>query len=832
MTALARYRVLDLTDERGWLCGKLLADLGADVVKVEPPGGDPGRRRGPFADPGHPHPEQNLRWWHQNRGKRSLVLDLDVAEGRERLLELVEGADVLVESFGPGWLEDRQLGPDALLARNPQLVVTSISAYGRTGPHAHRAATDLTLTAGSGTMWLTGDPDRAPVRISVPQLWQHASAEAAVDSLIALTHAQRSGVGQHVDVAAQLAGMRTMMNAQAFHVLEGRELMRTGAYSGHSDARFRLLSPCADGYVAVLPIGGAIGGPMMRFLVDWAEREGVADPDLVGLDFAEVDYNEVAARGAEESRRFFEGVSDTLDRLFADKTKAELYQAAIDHLLLVAPVNTVADLRADEQLAARRHFDPVEQADVPGPEPERVVHHPGRWAHLSATPLRRTPRAPHVGEHQAEVVASWPRQPAAAERGPVDGADPAAPFEGLKVFDMSWVGVGPMTAGYLAAYGATVVKLECSKRPDILRLTPPFRDGKPGLDNSHFFGDFNAGKLGLGVDLAHPRGREVVWRLVEWADVLLESFTPRAMRGWGLGYEQLAARNPGLVMLSTCMQGQTGPRAGYRGFGNLMASLAGFYEITGWPDRPPSLVYGAYTDFVSQRFTTLALVAALDHRRRTGQGQHLDVAQLEAALQFLGPELIAYDVDGRLATRNGNRDPDRCPHGVFPCRPAPGRPEGWVAIACDDDAQWAALVEALGSPPWATDAGYATLAGRRADEDRLEAELARWTADFTPAEVVALLQPRVAAAPVQGVPELHADPQVAHRGYWVPLEHPVYGRTPYSGLQACFSVTPGRLRSPAPTLGQHTWEVLTSIAGYDEDEVAQLLAEDAVEMTS
>ncbi|MPY92235.1 MAG: hypothetical protein GEV08_03960 [Acidimicrobiia bacterium] len=832
MTALARYRVLDLTTERGWLCGKLLADLGADVVKVEPPGGDPGRRRGLFADPAAPapDPEANLVWWHQNRGKRSIVVDLDTTDGHERLLELVEGADVLVESSDPGWLEDHGLGPDDLLARNPQLVVTSISPYGRTGPHGGWAATDLTVAAGAGTMWLTGDPDRAPVRISSPQLWLHAAAEAAVDTLIALVHAQRSGTGQHVDVSAQLAGIRTLMNAQAFHLLEGRELMRMGGQSSYSHARFRMVTPCADGFVTILPIGGAIGGPMMRHLFDWAEREGVADPDLVGLDFSQVDFAEVSARPPEEASRFFDGVSGTIERLFATKTKAELYDAALEHRLLLAPVTTVADLRADEQLAARSYWDPVDQGGPDG-APGPVVHHPGPWARLSATPLRRTARAPHRGEHTAEVLAEAPRRPTPAEAAAGSAARTAAPFEGLKVFDMSWVGVGPMTAGYLASYGASVVKLESSERPDVLRLTPPFRDGKPGLDNSHFFGDFNAGKLGLGVDVGHPKGREVVWRLLEWADVVLESFTPKTMRGWGMAYDDLAARNPGLVMLSTCMQGQTGPRANYRGFGNLMASLAGFYELTGWPDRPPAMVYGAYTDFVSQRFTTMALVAAVDHRRRTGEGQHIDVAQLEAALQFLGPELLAYDTSGHVATRDGNRDPDRCPHGVHRCRPEPGRPEGWVAIACDDDEQWAALVEALGSPDWASGPALRTLAGRRRSEARIEAGLGAWASARTPAEVVAQLQPRVPAAVVQGVPELHEDPQVRHRGYWVPLDHPVYGLAPYSGLQATLSVTPGALRSPAPCLGQHSWEVLTTIAGYDEDEVAMLLAEDVVEMT-
>ena len=264
------------------------------------------------------------------------------------------------------------------------------------------------------------------------------------------------------------------------------------------------------------------------------------------------------------------------------------------------------------------------------------------------------------------------------------------------------------------------------------------------INNSHFYGDFNAGKLSLGLDLSDPRGRDVAWRAIEWADVILESFTPKALAAWEMDYSHIRGRNPSVVMLSTCMQGQTGPRRLYRGFGNLMAGLAGFYELTGWPDRTPVMIYGAYTDFISQRFTATALLGALDHRRRTGEGQYIDVAQLEAALQFLGPELLAYELDGRVAARAGNRHPDLVPHGVFPCLPETERAdrypdggqgaEGWVAISCADDEQWRSLVGLTGLP---NEERWATAAGRRADEDHIEALLAAWTASRRGSEIAA-----------------------------------------------------------------------------------------------
>ena len=341
----------------------------------------------------------------------------------------------MLESFDPGWLEARDLGPERLGFANPQLVVTSITPFGRTGPKAGWSASDLVVAAGAGLMWLTGDPDRAPVRISVPQLFRHASVEAAANSLIALFHAQRSGRGQHVDVSAQCAGIRTLMNASAFHLLEGFDLQRMGGFASYSHARFRMIIPCADGFVTMLPIGGVLGGAMMRHLFSWAGREGVADPTVADRDFAAIDFSQ-------ESAEFFDAVSATLVALFARYTKAELYQAAIEHHLLLAPVTTVADLENDEQLAARGFFVPVEQRDR-GP-----IRQVGAWARLSGTPLASPRRAPTIGEHDAQLAAEPARRPAAtaaAAAGQCRGGRaeaPTRPFEGLKVFDMSWVGRG------------------------------------------------------------------------------------------------------------------------------------------------------------------------------------------------------------------------------------------------------------------------------------------------------------------------------------------------------------------------------------------------------
>jgi benzylsuccinate CoA-transferase BbsF subunit len=417
----------------------------------------------------------------------------------------------------------------------------------------------------------------------------------------------------------------------------------------------------------------------------------------------------------------------------------------------------------------------------------------------------------------------------AGDASPIGASAGAAGIlAGVRVWDASWVGVGPLSAKYLADYGATVVHTENSARPDVLRNGPPFRDGVPGLNRSQFFADYNSSKYGLGVDFKHPRGKDIALRLAAWADVVLESFSPGVMGGFGLGYEALAAVNPSLIMLSTSMNGQTGPRRKFAGFGTVMAAAAGFCEITGWPDRPPGSPYGAYTDFVSPRFAATALLAALDHRRRTGQGQYLDLAQYEASVQLHAPWLLDYEVNGQVVTRDGNRSPAAAPHGIYRCRDEGGR-ERWVAIAVEDDGQWTAFVTALGCPPWALEPRFATLRGRKAHEDELDTLVSAWTAGLRSTEVFYRLQPEVAAAPVHDARDLQEDPQIRYRQYFRELDHTVMGPTLYEGRQAELSLTPPVLGKAAPCLGEDSRMILADLLGLAPAEIDELIGLGVVE---
>jgi len=392
--ALAPYRVLDLTTEPAWLTGRLLADLGADVIKVEPPGGDPGRRRGPFFHD-EIDPENCLRWWFQNRGKRGITLDLDTEDGRSILRRLAADADVVIESFAPGWADERGIGYAALSAINPRLVYTAVTPFGQTGPYAGFQGTDLVLAATGGISYLTGDPDRPPVRISIPQFEQHGAAEAAVHTNIALYHAGATGEGQFVDVSAQLATIRTLMNATPFPELEGYDMSRQGAYSAVGSARFKTIYETSDGHVSLMVAGGTVGGLLMGQLMRFLGDNGHLTDMLGGIDWMEKDFS--AFKGEEGLRETME-ISEDIQDGVQHFSKEDMYQAALQYRFLLGPVYTIADIRKDIQLEAREYFAPVEQ-DGAG-----AVIEPAAWAKFGATPLQTQRRAPLIGEHTEEIL--------------------------------------------------------------------------------------------------------------------------------------------------------------------------------------------------------------------------------------------------------------------------------------------------------------------------------------------------------------------------------------------------------------------------------------------
>ncbi len=399
------------------------------------------------------------------------------------------------------------------------------------------------------------------------------------------------------------------------------------------------------------------------------------------------------------------------------------------------------------------------------------------------------------------------------------------PLNDVKICDFMWVMAGPASTRILADYGATVVRIESPTRVDTARTLQPYRANQPGPDNSGLFANCNAGKFGISLDLGSPAARAVVHDLVRWADVVTESFSPKAMRAWGFDYESLRKVNPRLIMLSSCLMGQTGPLAKIAGFGNMAAAISGFHNLTGWPDRAPAGVFGAYTDYVAPRFTAMAILGALDHRRRTGEGQYIDQSQAECSIHFLGPAILDYTVNGRVEQRVGNSDAAFAPHGVYPA----AGDDQWVAIVCRDDDDWRRLCTAMNNEDLARDPRYASAAGRREHRDAIDSSIAKWSRALERSVIESRLQShRIPAHQVQNSTDAYADPQFVHRGHFVALEHQTLGKFTVEGPRAKLSRTPAAVRRAAPSLGQDNQHVLETILGYDETQITELAASGAL----
>jgi len=814
---LGAYRVLDLTDERGLLCGQVLADLGADVIQVEPPSGCSARRLSPFAADVE-DPEGSLFWWAYARNKRSLCLDLESEQGRAQLLQLADSADFLIESESPGLMSRRGLGPAELAARNPRLIYVSISPFGQQGPKAHWAATDLVVTAAGGLAAMTGDEERRPIRTGVPpQAYHFAAVEAAVAALLASQERLRSGRGQHVDVSAQQAANAATQCDGLSTLVGDTPTTRAGGGMYYGGVKLRLLYPARDGYVSIAFLFGSTFGPRTRRLMEFVHDAGFCDAPTRDKDW--LAYGARLADGSESSAEF-ERVKDCLAAFTRSKTKAELLELALDHKLLIAPVSTVGDLLRSPQLESRGYFRAQKTADG-----GVVSGYPGPFARFSGAPLQYRRPAPRMDEHgdelRRELSERAPRS--RAERG--DGRR-ARPLEGIKIVDLMWAVSGPTATRVFADFGATVVRVESTRHVDASRTLRPSRGGTPGGEESALFHSLNVGKRMLSLDIRNEAGREVLLDLVRWADVATEAFAPGVMDRLGLAYDALREVNPQLIMLSTNLMGQSGPLSSFAGYGNMASAWCGFYEITGWPDLAPVGPWGAYTDHVAARYNTIAVLAALEHREQTGEGQYIDLSQAEASLQFLAPAFLDCTVNGREASRAGNADREMAPHDVYAVRGE----DRWIAIAIATQEQWEALCGVLGDPKRAGDARFADAQRRREAAGELEPWISGCTSVRDASELEAALQSAgVPAHIVQGGAELARDPQLAARGHFIELPHPDGGKTAIEGSRFHLSETPAMPGRETPTLGKDNDFVLREILGYDDDRITEIIIAGALD---
>jgi len=402
------------------------------------------------------------------------------------------------------------------------------------------------------------------------------------------------------------------------------------------------------------------------------------------------------------------------------------------------------------------------------------------------------------------------------------------PLAGITVADFTWIGAGSYTTKILADSGADVIKIESAERIDTLRDAKPFKDGVRGLNRSGYFADRNSSKRSVTLNLKSEYGRELARRIIERSDVVANNFTPGTMEKFGLGYETVQTFKPDVIYISMSMHGQTGPEAKYLGYGLTMGAVTGLHHLCGYPDQEPAGTGTNFPDHVpNPTHAAFAILAALRHRRRTGQGQFIDVAQIEPTIALLGPAVMDFTVNGHVAGRVGNQQIAGAPHGVYPAR---GN-DCWIAISAPGETAWRTLLQVLEDPALSQDARFATATARWEHRGPLDAALARITPKHDAHELAGQLQQRgVAAAPVQDAAEvLHRDEQLRSREHWVYLEHPEMGRTVYNALPFRLSRTPVFPHRPAPLLGEHTSEVLQEKLGLAAAEIETLREQGALQ---
>ena len=786
---LTGLRVLDLSDQKASFCSKLLADLQATVVKVESPWGDPSRRIGPFLG-NQPHPDGSLFFCYHNTNKLGITLDLETPQGRDRFRRLAGGADVVVETFPPDYLEQLKLGYQCLSRVNPGLILVSVTGFGRSGPHRHYKSSDIIASATGGQMHVCGARDTPPLKPHGEQSYYAASLFAAAGVLVALRERRRSGRGQHVDVSTQEAVAATLEHVLVRYFYDGVVPGREGPLQADGSV---CLLPCKDGYLLVLP------GLSWDILADWLDSEGMAG-----------DLKEERWRREEYRRHHARHVVDILSRWTRLHTRAELYELAQLMRLPWAPVASPEEMVNSPQLSSRGFFTTVEH-----PEQGQSYVYPGRPYRLSTHPPRTT-RAPAAAGSNDDILPDWPETVPGVTTDSGTLHPQSAALHGVRVLDFTRILAGPYATRLLADFGAEVIKVQS-------------RETATGAETNStgYFNTWNRNKLGITLNMAHPRARHLALRLVELSDVVLENYSPRVKSNWGMDYDRLREVNPSLVMVSMSGMGQTGPWKDFVALGSTIQAFSGMTYLSSFPSAPPLGLGYSYADPVAGLYAVLTILAALEQRANTGRGQYIDISEYEAMCSLLGPAILDYTVNRKPAAPLGNRPGyiRAAPYGCYRCR----GDNRWCVIAVSSEDEWRSLCRTLGSPPWTRQHRFSSLLKRMEHAEELDSLLQDWTAARSPEVVMTELQQAgVPAGAVQDAGDLASDLHLAARAFFIQAEHPDLGTTVSDATPIKLSRTPARYERVAPLLGQHNAYIYCELLGMTEEELADYVNEGMV----
>jgi crotonobetainyl-CoA:carnitine CoA-transferase CaiB-like acyl-CoA transferase len=792
---LRGYRALDLTDLRGGLCGRILADLGMEIIKIEAPGGDSARQMPPFI--GSPERKRlSTTFAHLNAGKASTVLDLRTEAGRDTFRHLVQTADVVIESFAPGKLESLGLGYENLAAINPRIVMASITGFGQTGPKKDFASTDLTVLALSGFLYLCGDPQLAPCKPPESQAYYFGSLWAAVGVLALLYGRERSGQGDHVDVSMQET-LATQEHMVRLYANEGKILKRQGNQHGHVVPA--KIFPCRDGYVYI-SVSRQHWKPFLEIWTDHpAEMES---PEWVN-DFFRRDRAEQINAAVEAFTR--------------KHTKEELTNLFQNRGLSCVPVNSPWGFATDSHVRSRGFIVSVDHPDLGS------VKQP-------AAPFVIDGLRPAVGP--APVIDNW-REAEKRQQVPsseTTDVSPASltqrngPLDGMRVISFDHVLAGPYGAMILAELGADVIKVE-SRRGGM----DTFRSFGTG-DDPNFsarFLEFNRNKRSLTVNLKHPKGPKIILDLVAHSDAILDNYSLDVMPRLGLSYDDLRKVSPDIINLRMPGLGCTGEKKHFSTVGTNITSFTGLTYLWNHPGNtnPPVGSQTVYPDYASGVIAAILIISGALYRKRQKKGAFIDLAQAEVAAYMIGASLMEAVASERHPEPIGNGSLSAAPHGCYPCKGE----DRWCAIAVETEAQWTALAEALGLDS-ERDQRFSTLENRLRYRDELDDIITRWTRERDRYQVMDRLQRAgVPCGVVQSNADLTTDSHLRARGFIASVEDQRLGHVVLPNFPLKFTNTSLTRRWEFPELGRDSEAILRDIAGYTEETIAALQGDHALE---
>ncbi len=800
VAALEGVRVVELGQGvSAPFCARLLADYGAEVIKVEPPGGgDVARSWGPFpAD--EPHPEKSGLFFSLNTNKRSVTLDPGSEHGRELLWKLLERADAFVENNPPARMREWGLDPASLRARFPKLLTVSITPFGQTGPYADWKGCDLNAfhLSGAGSRYC-GRPGEAPLEqgtFAADYFGAYVAATWALGSLFA----EGEGRAEHIDVACAEAIAALFVGAQniGLYAQDGIFGKRSGI--GLPLAAPATILPCKDGYVWMIALEVGQWRGLVRAMgnPDWAAPEMFDD---MGVRAQNADF-----------------IYPLIEAWTAERTKQEIMDLCQANGVPSTAVYTVEDIAQLTHMADRGFFV---ELDHPLLGSVRTLGAPVLLPESPAGPRRA---APLLGEHNDEILSEELRAaPLAVTAKAKPAPEPALPLAGVRVANFGWGWLGPVAGQTLSRLGAEVYKIESRVRVDINRTIPPFATGRerdPDCSLQNHAGW--AGNGSITVDLKQPEGQALAREVVAHCDAVLENFGPGVMNKLGLGYEALRAVRPDVVLVSMPAAGLFGAMSDVRTYGMSLGAITGLESTTGYHGENPIPMENAFADPLGGVIGAFATLLGLHHRQRTGAGQHVDFSQQEGVMQLVGPAFMDFFMNGRVAGPIGNRHPTAAaaPHGVFPC----AGEDRWISLAVHDEPSWRGLKDAMGRPDWAESATFATCEDRVANIETLHAELARFTSAFDDYELAERLQRSgVAAAPVLNVADLLANPHYQARKTFIEIEHPLgFTETVYGNYVKTTRAEPAY--APGPAMGQDNEHVYRDLLGLSETRYRELV---------